>query len=150
MSEQLSRTYSVYVGATPERVWQALTDGDLTQQYYWNTRVESDWRPESTVLYRNAQGGIDVKGRILEIERPKRLVTTFEPTWAPEVQGADPSTLSWTITPAGDASRVTLTHAGFDQASFDAGNMDDGWVQTLSSLKSLLETGQPLRIAVAA
>jgi len=145
MSET-SRSYEILIRTSPERLWQALTDGEVTQKYYFNSRAESDWQPGSKVVYRNAQGGVDLEGEVLEAEPGKRLVTTFRPTWAPEVQGAAPSRLTWEIEPMGEACKLTLTHSGFDQASFDAGNMHMGWVMTVSSLKSLLETGQALNL----
>lgn len=141
-----SRTYEIIVRATPDRVWQALTEGNLTRQYYFGASAESDWRRGSAVVHRAPDGTILQEGEVLEADPPRRLVTTFKPTWAPAVAGAAPSTVSWEIEPMGEGSKLTLTHAGFDQPSFEAGNMHLGWVQTLSSLKSLLETGQPLNV----
>src|SRR4051812_21079783 len=36
--------YVIYIAATPERVWEALTSGDLSSRYFFGRRVESDWR----------------------------------------------------------------------------------------------------------
>jgi len=144
MSQNATRVYEIYIHSTPERMWQSLTDPELTQQYYFNTRVESDWKSSSTVVYRNPQGNVDLEGEVLEIDPPRRLVTTFKPTWAPQVTGTAPSTVSWEIESIGEACKLTLTHAGFDQDSPMADMIHNAWIQTLSSLKSLLETGQPL------
>lgn len=140
MSQNKPRVYEVDIRAKPERVWQALTDPDLTQQYYFNTRVESDWKPGSDIRYRNAQGGVDLEGEILDAAPPRRLVTTFKPTWAPDVTGAPPSTVSWEIVPSGETCKLTLTHAGFDPNSPAAEMIHQAWSQTLSALKNMLET----------
>src|SRR5919202_949788 len=104
MSQSPSRVYETDIRATPERVWQALTDPELTRQYYFNTRVESDWTPGSPIRYRNPQGGVDLEGEVLEVDPPRRLVTTFRPAWAPDMAGAPPSTLTWEIIPGGETS----------------------------------------------
>ncbi len=141
MSQNAPQIYEVEIRASPERVWQSLTDPELTQQYYFHTRVESDWTPGSSVRYRNAQGGVDLEGEVLEFDPPRRLVTTFRPAWAPDVAGSAPSTVSWEITPGGDMSRLTLTHTGLDPSSPGADQILQAWGPTLSGLKSVLETG---------
>src|SRR6266496_2985094 len=114
MSASDRRVYESYIQATPEQIWQALTDPSLTEQYFFGTRVESDWGNGAPIRYRNAEGGVDADGEILE--------------------------------PSGTASKVTLTHAGFDFESPGSDQVHLGWVLTLSSLKTLLETGKPLNV----
>ncbi|GAB4199877.1 MAG: SRPBCC domain-containing protein [Roseiflexaceae bacterium] len=134
-------TYETIVLSTPEQVWNALTDGELTQQYYFGTRVESDWTKGSPVRYYGYDGQIALDGEILEIEPAQRLVTTFVPNWVP---GAGSSQLSWEIQSLGPVSHIKLVHSGIDDATFEAGQMHLGWVFGLASLKSLLENGQAL------
>jgi len=135
--------YEIFIRSDPERVWRALTDGELTQKYYFNTRVESDWQVGSPVRYYGPKGGVDLEGEILEIEPGNRLVMTFNPKWLPDPV-ADPSTLRWEVTALAGISQVTLVHSDVDEASFEAGQMHLGWVYGLSSLKSLLEVGDGL------
>jgi uncharacterized protein YndB with AHSA1/START domain len=139
------RVYETYVLATPERIWQALTDPNLTEQYFFGTGVESDFSDKAAIRYRNAEGGIDADGEILEASENLRLAYTFRPAWSPNVQGVEPGTVSWEIEPSGPVSKVTLTHDGFDFSSPGAEQVHSGWVLTLSSLKTLLETGKPLK-----
>ncbi len=146
MSASDRRVYESYIQATPEQIWQALTDPSLTEQYFFGTRVESDWGNRAPIRYRNAEGGVDADGEILEASENRRLETTFRPAWSPSMEGAEPGTVSWEIEPSGTASKVTLTHAGFDFASPGSDQVHLGWVLTLSSLKTLLETGKPLNV----
>ena len=143
-AQQQARVYETYVRATPERIWQALTDPEVTQQYYYYTRAESDWKLGSTVSYRNPEGNVDLEGKILEVAAPARLVTTFEPTWAPLEAGSSPSTVAYDIQSFGDITKLTLTHAGIDADDPSGAGVHEGWVQIVSSLKSLLETGEPI------
>lgn len=138
-----THTYEIIVRSTPEQIWQALTDGNLTQRYYFNTRVESDWKTGSAIRYRGPSGSIDLDGEILEIDPQSRLTTTFKPNWIPN-GGGTPSKLTWQIQSMGPVSNITLIHSDIDDATFEAGQMHMGWVYGLSSLKSLLETGEGL------
>lgn len=137
MSTNEPRVYQADIRATPERVWRSLTDPELTQKYYFGTRVESDWKQKSRVRYLNAKGSADVEGEVLEFDPPRRLVTTFRPAWAPDVSGSPASTVAWEITPKGSGeSRLTLTHTGFAQPD----SLRDAWQGTLAGLKQLLES----------
>ncbi|GAB4199959.1 MAG: hypothetical protein OHK0022_20630 [Roseiflexaceae bacterium] len=138
-----THVYEIFIRTTPDRVWQALTDGAITQQYYFNTRVESDWKQGATVSYYGPHGTVDLDGEILEIEPNSQLMMTFNPKWFPS-NGLPLSTLKWNLQPMYDLTHVTLTHADIDDQSFEAGHMHTGWVYCLSSLKSLSETGTGL------
>ncbi|MGZ8475562.1 MAG: ArsR/SmtB family transcription factor, partial [Candidatus Limnocylindria bacterium] len=69
--------YEVYIQAPAERVWQALTDSELTKQYYYGNTVESDWKPGSSLRYRNPDGSEAISCEILEADPPRRLVHSF-------------------------------------------------------------------------
>jgi uncharacterized protein YndB with AHSA1/START domain len=139
-----SRTYRVYAAASPDQVWRALTDPDLTEQYYFGSRVETDWSPGGGISYVAGPQPV-VDGEIVELEEGRRLVTTFNPRF-PGAEGIPASTVSWEVTPGwtGELTQIALTHSDFDFGNPAAQVFDDGWVLTLSSLKSLLETGKPL------
>jgi uncharacterized protein YndB with AHSA1/START domain/DNA-binding transcriptional ArsR family regulator len=133
MTDKPSFVYVTYIESTPERVWDALTDPDLTAQYWGHSNVSEDWRPGSRWQHVRTDGsGIaDVSGEVVESDRPRRLVTTW-----------DTSTVTFDIEPYGEIVRLTVTHADLtEQERADAGA---GWAAVLSNLKSLLETGHPL------
>src|SRR6266700_2174805 len=128
-----SHVYEIVIRSTPEHIWQALTDGGITQKYYFNCRVESDWKQGSPVRYYGPKGTVDLDGEIIEIVPQQRLVTTFKPKWFPQTT-EHPSTLSWEIQPMQVVTQVKLTHSDIDDASFEAGQMHLGWIYCLSSL----------------
>ena len=78
MTTQPTYVYVTYIKASPEQVWRALTDADLTARY-WGHRNESDWQPGSTWQHvrPTAPGISDATGTVVEAVRPERLVMTF-------------------------------------------------------------------------
>jgi uncharacterized protein YndB with AHSA1/START domain/DNA-binding transcriptional ArsR family regulator len=138
--------YEVYIRATPERVWQALTDSEFTTRYYYGNTVESDWKPGSPMIYKNPDGTESIQCEIVEADPPRRLVHTFF------FPGTDesPSRCTWTIEPRGEASLLTLVHDEFDGETATYKSVAHGWVPVLSGLKTLLETREPLEITYPA
>jgi len=114
MTDNNSLSFEVDVRAPVDRVWQALIDPDLTQRYYFNTRVESNWKPGSPISYRDAQGHSALDGKIVEFAPPGRLVTTFEPKWMRQDQAGPASTVIWEISSNGKVSKLKLTHKDLD------------------------------------
>ncbi|HEX6129797.1 MAG TPA: metalloregulator ArsR/SmtB family transcription factor [Candidatus Limnocylindria bacterium] len=141
--------YEVYIRTTPERLWQAITDPAITEAYYFNSRVQSDWTPGSPFEMRQADGRLDISGEVLEADPPRKLVHSFNIRWDPE-NDDPPSRVTWEITPMGDSCRLSLVHDGFASETKTYGNVGSGWSLILSSLKSLLETGEALRVGESA
>ncbi len=142
MEHAPAHVYEIFIRTTPDRLWQALTDPELTQRYVFGSRVESDWQPGSPYSYTNEHGKA-IEGEILEIDPPRRLVQTWRATFA----DIPVTAVTWTIEPVGDACKLTLRHSGIDPANTVVSQgLASAWALQLSSLKSLLETGQPLSI----
>lgn len=134
--------YVTYIQAAAERVWQALTDADLTA-YYWGHANISDWKVGSRWEHVRVDGSeiADVVGTVLESVPPRRLVITFDGPGEQPVNG--PSTATFEIEPYGEIVRLTVTHENL--ASYDDLNaVSAGWPAVLANLKSLLETGHVL------
>ena len=146
MSESPRHVYEVYIAATPEQVWRALTESEFTKQYYYGNTVESDWKPGSPMVYRGADGEPSIECEVVEADPPRRLVHTFF------FPGTDesPSRCTWSIEARGSASLLVLTHDEFDGETSTYRSVAHGWVPILSGLKTLLETGKPLEISYPA
>jgi uncharacterized protein YndB with AHSA1/START domain/DNA-binding transcriptional ArsR family regulator len=149
--------YTTYIHTTPERLWQALTDPAFTKRY-WGMSFESDWKTGSTmVLHHEGVSVADPEQVVLEAEPFRRLSYnwhTFTPDWA-EAMGisedvrariaAEPrSKVTFDIEEDGDVVRLTVLHDGFEPGSTVAEMVSGGWPKVLSSLKTLLETGDVL------
>lgn len=143
MTDKPTFVYVTYIESTPEKVWHALTDADLTAEYWGHSNV-SDWQVGSRWEHQRTDGTrtADVVGTVMESSPPTRLVTT----WAfPGGEGADDgsSRVTFDIQPHGEIVRLTVTHENLaDEAERDEAAA--GWAAVLSNLKSLLETGSPL------
>lgn len=138
-----SYVYVIYIESTPETVWDALTDADLTA-VYWGHRNVSDWRPGSRWEHVRTDGSgvADVVGAVVEADRPTRLVTT----WAAPEDAERPdrhSRVTFDIRPHGDIVRLTVTHEDLNDEG-ELADVSGGWPAVLSNLKSLVETGSPL------
>jgi uncharacterized protein YndB with AHSA1/START domain/DNA-binding transcriptional ArsR family regulator len=135
--------YEIYIRTTPERLWQAITDPADTRRYYFGTDVQSDWKAGSRLVYLD-HGQVSLDCKIIEIDPAHRLVHSFVAIYDPETATEKPSRVTWEIEKLGDACRLTLVHDEFDGETKTYHEVEHGWAQILSGLKTLLETGQPL------
>jgi uncharacterized protein YndB with AHSA1/START domain/DNA-binding transcriptional ArsR family regulator len=136
------KVFEIYIRTTPDRLWEAITDGEMRRQYNFGLGVSSDWKPGSRYALSHPRAGDIAAGENLEVEPPRRLVQSFMALWSEDVKREGTSRVTWEIEPVGDSCRLTVTH---DQLREDAhGELYGGWPQILSGLKTLLETGEPL------
>lgn len=137
--------YVTYIASRPETVWKALLDGEFTRQY-WDHENVSDWQPGSPWEHRrvDASRTVDLLGEVLEAEPPRRLVITWG---EPRDRGRRDrhSRVTFEIEPVADMVRLTVTHDDLEAGSDMHRKITEGWPRVLSSLKSLLETGRPLK-----
>src|SRR6266480_3593041 len=108
--------------------------------------IYSDFRAGSPIVYKQPDTGrIDIEGKVIEADPPRRLVHTFAVGWDPDVKDP-PSRVAWEITPMGEACRLSVTHDGFAEENETFAQTKSGWPIILSGLKTLLETGSQLQI----
>jgi uncharacterized protein YndB with AHSA1/START domain len=134
--------FEIYIKTTPERLWEAITDGEMRKKYSFGIGTESEWTQGSE--YRSGVPGvIDIaSGENLEVDPPRRLVQSFRALWSEDVEREGTSRVTWEIEPVGDSCRLAVTH---DQLEEGANNeLYGGWPMILSGLKTLLETGERL------
>lgn len=143
-SESDSRfVYVTYIQATPEKVWAALFDPEMTRRYWGVHRNVSDWKVGSDWKHVDAddESKVGIVGKVLEAEAPRRLVLT----WAPPAAAGDPaktSRVTIEIEPQLGAVKLTVLHEELDDAMYKG--VSAGWPAILSSLKTLLETGEAM------
>lgn len=136
----------IAIKASPEQVWDALTNGKVTPAYYYGFEADYDLVPGG--VYRYTAGGADmITGSVLAVEPGRSLSTTFRGAWTPDVAALPESRVTVTLTdPPVDTPGVTvlsLVHEGLP-ATDTAADMENGWVLILSGLKTLLETDRPM------
>lgn len=137
-----SFVYVIYIASTPEKVFAALTDTDMSRRYWDGNQVESDWKVGSPFKLKRAGRDV-VVGAVLEVDAPHRLVYSFHS----QHDGLDrepPSRVTFTIERQKDQVRLIVTHDGFEPGSKALDAISRGWPLVLSSLKSFLEAGKVL------
>jgi uncharacterized protein YndB with AHSA1/START domain/DNA-binding transcriptional ArsR family regulator len=134
--------FEVYIKATPERLWEAITDPELRKKYSFGVETHSDWTPGSDYTAA-VPGVVDIAaGKNIEVDPPRRLVQTFDALWSDEVKAQGTTRVTWEIEPVGSSCRLTVVH---DQLPMDANaELYGGWPMILSGLKTLVETGELL------
>jgi uncharacterized protein YndB with AHSA1/START domain len=150
--------YVTYIAATPEQLWRALTDTDITREYWVGVKAGSpvhvnvsDWRPGSRWEHQRLDEThtADVVGRVVESDPPRRLVFT----WARPKEADDASKhsrVAFEIEPQdGGIVRLTVRHDDLARDPKMLEGITGGWPQVLSNLKTFLETGRALTPSVA-
>ena len=142
MTAQATQVYQVFIKATPEAIWEAMTKPEFTSRYFHGVTVETT--PEERRSYQ----GSELKNvvEVLEHEPPRRLVHSWVSYYDPELAAEEPSRVSWEIElQEGGYSLLTVTHDRLEGAPKTAESVSGtGWMMVLSGLKTLLETGEPL------
>lgn len=133
----------IYIAAPRSAVWDALTKPELTQRYWFDTRIESDWNVGSKVLYRR-EDTITDEHVVLEVVPGILLRHTFHPVFSDEYQAEPPSRVTFSLAEDGGVVRLTTVHDEFPPGSRVFSACSVGWPMILSGLKTLLETGKPL------
>lgn len=149
--------YETYVKTTPQRMWQALTDPEFTRRY-WGVALETDWQEGSTITWHEGDFTSSGPGQVVLEARPyRRLAYTWHTMTAEKARQAgldeedvrravaEPrSKVSFDIEPLDGQVRLTVIHDGFGPGSVILQSIRHGWPALLSSLKTLLETGEIL------
>jgi uncharacterized protein YndB with AHSA1/START domain len=150
-----SQVYRVYIKATPEAVWRAVTDPQWNRRYGYGAPAEYELRPGGAYrvypteeMAERGAADVMVQGEVLEVDPPRRLVQTWHPLFSPELVAEGARRLTWEIDdgPSG-VCRLTVTHEVADapltaqMVSGEHAEAGGGWGWILSDLKTLLETG---------
>ena len=133
-----------YIRTTPEKLWTALIDPEFTRQYWCETWQRSDWKPGSSWELMTPDGRVADTGEVVEIDPPRRLVVTWRHQLNTEMHAEGFSRLTYELEPQGTSVKFTLMHEMDILGSKLIHAVSTGWPMILSSLKSLLETGESL------
>jgi uncharacterized protein YndB with AHSA1/START domain len=161
-----TQIYRVYIKATPQAIWDAITRPEWTERYGYTNRADYDLRPggayrsyPSEAMRRGAEAmgytlpDVVVDGEVIEADPPHRLVQTFRMLMDPEAAAEGFTRLTYEIAEGkGGVSKLTVTHelegapklAILVSGAIEETGAGGGWSWILSDLKSLLETGSPM------
>jgi uncharacterized protein YndB with AHSA1/START domain len=136
--------YVTYIRTTPEKLWQALIDPEFTRQYWVETWQDCTWESGASWRLMIPDGRVGDSGEVVEIEPGRRLVLKWRNEFKPELREEGYSRMNCTLEPQGEAVKLTIVHEMEKPDSKLINAVSNGWPHLLSSLKSLLETGEPL------
>jgi uncharacterized protein YndB with AHSA1/START domain/biotin operon repressor len=143
LEHSMEKVFEIYIRTTPERLWEAITDGETRSKYTFGLRMESDWTQGSRFEQRSPNAA-DVlgEGENLEVDPPRRLVQSMRALWGDDVKSEGTSRVTWEIEPIGDSCRLTVVHDQLREGANE--QLYGGWPMILSGLKTWLETGEIL------
>jgi uncharacterized protein YndB with AHSA1/START domain len=162
-----TQVYRVYIKATPEAIWDAITKPEWSERYGYGGVVDYDLRPGGAyraypgeaMLREGAARGLPipdvvVDGEIIEVDPPRRLVQTWRMLMDPGMAAEGFTRLTYELEgDAGGVTRLTVIHqldnapmlAALLAGEAEGEGAGGGWSEVLSDLKTLLETGKSLR-----
>jgi|SRR5690625_282853 len=147
MLQKPQHVHRIAIKATPEQVWQALTDPTQTSKYWYNGAIKSDWKNGSPYDIWNPEGQKQATGTILELNPPTKLVMSWQLLSLPNTENEKPSRMTWEINSHAEISGVavvTVIHDEFEQSPHTASVLESGLPIVLSGMKTWLETGSLL------
>ncbi len=142
--------YVTYIAATPEKVWQALTDPAFTKQYFAGLSIDAEPRAGGAFYLRWPDGRVHMSGKVIEWQPPWRFSSTWAVEGMEDFDKLPPSLVTYEIEQSGDSVKLTMTESSdWDIPDEIVAGGRSGWPAILSSLKSVLETGKPLNVETA-
>jgi uncharacterized protein YndB with AHSA1/START domain len=154
------QVYKIYIKATPQAIWDAITQADWTKKYGYAPLSEYELRPHGRFRMRanegmKALGTPDVigDGEVIEADPPRKLVQTWRMLMDEKAAAEGFTHLTYEIEKVrGGVARLTVTHdvtrapklASVLAGEHESAGAGGGWTEVLSGLKTLLETGAQL------
>ena len=147
MTQTSVQVYNVFIKASPEQIWEAITKPEFTSKYFYGSLVDSTldigspfigWSPDRSQQWTD--------GEVLESDPPRKLSYTWRALYDEETALEEPSRVTWEIEPAdGGVTKLTVVHDQLEGSPKTAEHVAGGWMYILSGMKTLLETGEPLQ-----
>jgi uncharacterized protein YndB with AHSA1/START domain len=132
--------YVSWIAATPEKVFEALTNPEFTQAYWFGTRIRSDWKAGDPIVFDIGERAWEA-GSVIENDPPRRLVYSWRADMLEATRGEPDSRVVMDIEPHGEVVKLTVAHDGFAPGSVMLSSISRGWPAVISYLKSLVEKG---------
>ncbi len=128
--------YVTQIRTTPTKLWEALTNPEFIQQYWFGCSNISTWQVGDTIESRDPDGELAWHGKILKSVPEEEVVFTFD-----HLTDEPPSTVRFKIESLAETVQLTITHEDFQEVSPIRDRVKNGWPAIIEGIKSLLETG---------
>ena len=141
MNKTLIAKATITINAPASKVWEALTMPHLIKQYLFGTEVTTDWQVGSPITYKGIWQGksYEDKGKVLEIEPGKFLVSTFWSSLSglPNIP-ENYKTVRYELSTAGDMTSLTITQDN-NNSQDEVNHSEQNWKMVLDGIKKLIE-----------
>lgn len=147
--QSAAQVYQIFIKATPDAIWEAITKPEFSARYFYGARVETTGEVGTPFRYHSPDGSsLWADESVMEWDRPHRLVVGWRSLYDPSLVNEPSSRVTWEIeTQEGGFSLLTVTHDQLEDAPGTAANVaGTGWMLVLSGLKTVLETGAGLTL----
>ena len=143
MSTTTTQVFTIFIRATPEQIWDAITRPEFTVRYFHRSRITITPERRASLA---PDGSVRGDTAVELFDPPRRLVHGWRSLYDPAMAAEPESRVTWEIDPVeGGVCRLTLRHDRLERAPLTAREVSGaGWMGVLSALKTLLETGKPL------
>jgi uncharacterized protein YndB with AHSA1/START domain len=158
-----TQIYRVFIRATPQKIWDAITKPEWTERFGYGLRDEYELRPGGAYrghanagMVKMGMSGVIVDGEVIEADPPRKLVVTWRMAIDPSMAEEGFTRLTYEIVEGRDGvSRLSVIHdltgrpghAAMVAGVLQGPGAGGGWTWILSDLKSLLETGSQMSTA---
>jgi uncharacterized protein YndB with AHSA1/START domain len=137
-------SYTIYIRTNRETLWEALTSAEYTWQYWGKMAIESYFTPGTAIQMVRESGEVSWRGMITEATDPSHIAFTWQLAQIGDNLPEAPTQVSIHLETHGSLVRLVLEQKGFSPGSLVFPVASQAWPAILSSLKSLLETGDVL------
>jgi uncharacterized protein YndB with AHSA1/START domain len=143
MTQTTVQVYQLFIKASPEQIWEAIVDPELTSKYFYGSRITITPEGRLSTSPDGSENWGDAE--VLEWDPPRKLVHGWRSLYDPELAAEGTSRVTWELEPQdGGVTKLTLVHDELENAPKTAESVSGGWMLVLSGLKTLLETGESL------
>lgn len=136
--------YTTFIRSTIDEVWDALTNPEMTAKYFFGTTVDCDWEIGSPMDYHYPDGRLASSGEVLAIDPPNSYECLFLPEWDEKLKAEGPVREIWRLKESNGMVEATLEMYDIDVGGALFKDLTGGSPWIIASMKSLLETGEPL------
>ena len=141
--------YMAVIAAPREKVWEALTTPEFTQQYWHGTRVNSDYQEGSAIEFVKPDNQVGVRGEIIRSDYPAELCYSWSFLGSDDTAGDAPSRVTFRLEALDVGTRLVVIHDGLEDAPKTAEMVTFGWPHVICGLKTLLETQRAIDFSFA-
>ena len=142
--EKSTFVYVTYIRTTPEKLWAKLTETEVPREFFFATTLHAEWKVGGKWHSTAPDGTLVDGGEIQEINPPKKLVLRWRNELHPDKKAEGDSRATFELEQKEGMVKLTVIHEMDRGQSKFIEAVSNGWPTILSSLKSLLETGEAL------